>query len=451
MNLSRRNFISGATGALALGLSACSNVHSGSGDKGSGAHETGTPGAKASIGKVTGTLTFAFWGGSNGETKGFTYVKEKFEAENPGAKVEFQVAPYDGFFSGIDRGLEAGNAPDLFRVDYTNIGKYSAKSSLLDLTEYFTKDETSAFLPAMWDAVQYNGIPYGVPHQTDVTAIIYDVDVFKAAGISSVPTKLEDAWTWDEFADVAKKLRAHLPAGKFPFAYDWTKAGAYRWFSWLYQSGGSIMNADHSKAALNSDAGKKALDFTRSFFTNKWVPDSNTIKGSKYSDDYFMSGIVPMTFVGDFLIPSIADPKTGYKGNWGVTFMPRDKGAATDLGGNAIVATKATKNPELAAAFLKFLVREDMMKYFCEQATELPTLKSLANSDLNYTVKPEAVKIFAKQATTLSETNTKEVSDPAFNRINTVLQDQLESAFTSQTPTSDVLSALESSINKELS
>ena len=30
------------------------------------------------------------------------------------------------------------------------------------------------------------------------------------------------------------------------------------------------------------------MDFTKCFFHNKWVPDSNTIKTSQYSDNFFL-------------------------------------------------------------------------------------------------------------------------------------------------------------------
>ena len=381
-SLSRRTFLGGTAGSAALlGLGACSSVHSGSNSTtSSGPATSASLGASASAKvPVKGTLTFAFWGGSTGETKGFNYVKAKFEAANPGTTIKLKVSPYDGFFSGIDRGLQAGNAPDVFRVDYTTITKYSAKKTLLDMSPYITEAEATAFLPALWDAVKYNGTPYGVPHQTDTTCVVYSKAAFETAGIKSVPTKLADAWTWDEFSAVAAKLRKTLPAKQYPFAYDWTQAGAFRWLSWLYQAGGTLLTADLGKAAVPSAAATEALDYTKSFFTKKWTPANATIKTSQYSDNFFLSNIVPMTFVGDFLVPELADPKQGYKGQWGATFMPQKTKAAADLGGNAIVANANTKNKELAAAFLKFIVTEDMMKYFCEQAIELPSYEFLVH------------------------------------------------------------------------
>lgn len=455
MTVSRRKFLTGSLGGAALvGLGACSSVHSGSNSGSSAAPASNSPasnaGSKANQGKVTGTLTFAFWGGSTGETAGFNYAKRKFEAANPGTTINLKVAPYDSFFSGIDRGIQSGNAPDVFRVDYTTIGKYSKAGVLLDVSPYFTSSDIDAFLPALWDAIKYNGTPYGIPHQTDTTCVVYNKKAFADAGITSVPDSLQNAWSWDEFSAVCDKLRKTLPANKFPFAYDWTQAGAFRWLSWLYQAGGTLLTPDLKKCALPSAAGTKALDFTKSFFDKKWVPANNTVKTSIYSDNFFLNQTVPMTFVGDFLVPELAAPKTGYKGgDWGATFMPQDQGAASDLGGNAIVALKSTKNPDLAGAFLKFLASEDAMKYFCEQAVELPTLKSLASSQLNYAYRPDVVKICAEQATTISSTIVKESTVSAFAEINTVLQDQLELAFHGQS-TSATLGAIATKVDQSL-
>jgi multiple sugar transport system substrate-binding protein len=113
------------------------------------------------------------------------------------------------------------------------------------------------------------------------------------------------------------------------------------------------------------------------------------------------------------------------------------------------VALKSVKNPDLAAAFLKFLVSAPIMKYFCEQAVELPTLTSLASSSLNYAYRPDVVKICAEQATTISDTIVKESTVSAFATINTVLQDQLELAFHGQS-SDNTIKAISSKVNAAL-
>lgn len=451
MELARREFLTGALGAAALlGLGACSSVHSdsagaptppagspapaspnGSGPSSSSGSAT-SGGAKTSIGKVTGTINFAFWGGTP-EIAGFQYAKQVFEKANPGATVNLKNSPYSGFFSGIDRGIQSGTAPDVFRVDFTDLGKYTSKGALLDLSPYFTTAEAEAFLPALWDAIKYNGAPHGVPHEVDTSAVFYNKAALANAGITSVPDKLASAWSWEEFSGVATKLRQSLPDKKFPFAYNWTQAGAFRWLSWLYQDGGSLLTSDLKKCALPSDAATKAMDYTKSFFTNQWVPSTNTVKTSTYSSDFFQTQLVPMSFMGNFEVPSLVDPKSGYKGgDWAATFLPQDVGTGSDLGGNAIVAVKGTKNPDLAAAFVKVFGSEDVMKHYCELTDELPTLKSLSAETLNYSVRPDVISVCAAQATTISTKIANESTVTAFADINSILQDQLELAFHGQ-------------------
>lgn len=432
--LGRRGFLAGSLGAATTAaLASCSSsIHSGVAMGGDGVTATAKPGS-SSIGSVKGTLTFAFWGANDGEKKGFAYVKAAFEKAHPGAHVEFKISPYDGFYSGIDRGVQAGSAPDVFRVEYTTIGKYSSQGVLMDMTPYFTQREIDAFQPTAWGAVSHNGSAYGVPHQFDTSCIAYSKEAFASAGITSVPDSLQDAWTWEEFSKVATTLRKSLPADKYPFAYDWTQAGAMRWSSFLYQAGGRLLTPDLKKSALPSAPAVRAMDFTKSFFDKKWVPANNTVKTSLYADNFFLSHNVAMAFVGNFLVPDLVDPSKGYKGgHWGATYLPRDKAAAAELGGNAIVVLESSKNKELAAAFCRFIVQEDMMKYFCEQATELPTLRSIASKDLKYAGRPDVVEVCAQQATTIDSTVVTESTVPIYAQISTVLQDQLELGFHDQ-------------------
>ncbi|NII41108.1 multiple sugar transport system substrate-binding protein [Curtobacterium flaccumfaciens] len=422
--ISRRSLLVGAFGVAAAG--ALSSCVANNGPR----PDPAAAGSKADIGAVAGTLRFAFWGGSDGENAGFAAAKKGFEARHPEATIELQTLPYDGFFSGIDRGILSRTAPDVFRVDYTSIGKYTSHGVLLDLSPYLTDADTDAFLPALRDAVRFEGRTYGVPHQTDTSAIAFSRAALDEAGIGAVPDRLDDAWTWQEFADVATKLRRTLPDDKYPFAYDWTAAGAYRWGSFVYQAGGSLLSEDLRHAAVDSDPGRKAMAFTQRFFDERWVPANNTIKTTVYSDNFFLNQTVAMTFVGDFLVPELADGTNGYQGgDWTTTYMPRDVAAASDLGGNAVVATRDTENPELAAAFLKFLVEEEQMRDFCQRANELPTLRSLADVQLDYAVRPDVMDVFTQQATTITETAVRETVVPGFASVNTALQDQLELAF----------------------
>lgn len=338
-----------------------------------------------------------------------------------------QVEPYAEMFTDIDAQLQGGKAPDIFRCDYQDLGLYSGTGQLLDLSPYLSASDAAEFHPAFWAAVNYGGTPYAVPHQTDTTAVIYRKDMFAAAGITSVPDSLASAWTWDEFQDLALRLKKKLPAGTYPFSYDWQYTGAYRWLTWLFAAGGELLTKDLTATALPSAPALKAMAFTKGFFEQGLVPANSSIKSYGYPDSLFEASTVSMAFAGDFLLSGIAD--TFKDAQWGATFQPVDVAAATDLGGNALAATRHCSNPELAAEFLRFMVTRENQKYFCENATELPTRLDLLHSKLDYTTRPDLMPVYLAQAATLTSAMTAQTAVPAFGRINSMLQTELENAF----------------------
>ena len=104
-------------------------------------------------------------------TESFEQLAEGFEQANPGTTVNLNAVPYEQMFENIDAQLQSGTAPDIFRVDYGTLGVYSSQDQLLDLSPYVDDAASEAFIPAFWRAVQFEGTPFGMPHQTDTSAV----------------------------------------------------------------------------------------------------------------------------------------------------------------------------------------------------------------------------------------------------------------------------------------
>lgn len=438
MNIISKRVIGGVAllTAGALTLSGCAGFGGGGGGGGEGE-------------EASQSLTFTTWG-SEAEENQFKALIAEFQNQNEGAEIKLNVVPYDQMFTNIDAQLSSGDAPDIFRVDYGNLGVYSSQDQLLDLSPYFNDDEVEEFVPAMWEAVSFEGTPYGVPHQTDVSALLVNTKMVTDAGVdpSTFPTTQEEAWSWEEFAGVAEKLRAGLPGDKYPFVYNWQLGGAPRWLSWLFQTGGTFISEDGTSSTINSPEAKKTLDFTKSFFEKNWVPPTSSTKGTVYADNLFNEQTAAMAFVGSFLVP---DMESLNEFEWTAIPMPRDERGATDLGGNALVATKDTGNPELAAEFLKFMVSAESMSAFCAATNELPTRTDLSGDAITFEIRPDVMPVFVDQAATIEASDVKQLTSPAMAAINTALQDELEAAFLSGQSTADTLANLDSAIQEATS
>ena len=437
MALDRRQVLLGGLGlGAAAGLSSCAGL--------TGRSSSDTPSSAGSA--LQAELSFVNWSG-DAEKEAFDAVIAAFQQANPGITVKTDTVPYASIQTNLDSRFQAGNPPDLFRVSYIDIGQYTSQDVLLDVSGTFDQAKIDAFVPGLWQGVVYDGKPYGVPHQIDTSAVLYRKDAFEAAGITDIPTGLDDAWTWEEFADAAGKLAGVVKGKQSPFIYDWQSAGAYRWLSWLFQAGGTALAEDLRTPAIDSDPGRKAVEFTQSFFTKDWVARNTSVKSSTYPDSAFISGTVAMAFAGDFLLPGIEDGVKD-KFEYGAMPMPRDVTAASDLGGNAVVAAKDGKNTEAAARFLEFLVSEEQQRTFCEATGELPTLNSLTSADLDFEVRPDLMKTFVEQATTITPEQVKQVTVPQFAQINTALQNELEKAFLGGASAAETTAALAAAIEK---
>ncbi len=425
----------GAAGAAGL-LTACS---SGGG--------SGAKSKAATSGPLTGSAKFTTWA-SDQEAVAFKKLAADFKAAR-GAEIKIEILPYDQIRTVVDRQLQANQAPDLFRVSYTDVGSYAENGVLADLSDYLDDSFGDAFLPALWSAVQSDGKPFGVPHHTDTSALVYNKAHFTKAGITSVPTSLDQAWTWAQFTDVLRKLKAANP-GISPFAFNYQLFGAYRWFNTLYQAGGTLLDNSLKKPALDSPQTRKALEFTRSLYTEGLHAPSILVKRPTYPDDIFPTQKISMIQAGDFLIPSIAAAVKN-KFEWGVTYLMRDAAAATDLGGNAVVVTDQAKNPDVAAAFAQFLVTKENMQAFCEQTTVLPVRKDLTDAKLSYASRPDLMPVFQQQATTMPAGLVKASTSPAFAGINQTLIDTMDQYLSNPSASTDgVVQQLTAGVQKAL-
>lgn len=396
-------------GAYALGLAGCGGSQSGS---------------------ASGELTFQTWA-NEAEEEGFRGVIERYREKNPDVSVKLEIVPGDQQYEKLDTRLAAGEGPDLARLQYQAIGRYSSQGALADLSEYLDDGYGDAFTPAFWQAVQYEGTPYAIPHHTDTFAVFYNTDIFDRLGVE-VPQSLEESWTWDEFMQVARQIKEE-GAAKYPFAMNWQgETAAYRWMSFLFQHGGELLNEDLSGPAIDSSAGVETIAWNQSWFQDDLVPPSTSIKSGELIENLFANGTIAMMLQGDWLMPFLEE---NMQAGWNVTYMIRDVQMASDMGGNAVGVTKDSQNPEAAADFLKFLTDEENMKQYCIDAQFIPVRRSLVEQGLEYKLRPEVMNLFVEQSATVPEKMAREQTIPEFNKINQVLADELEAAFkTGQAP-----------------
>jgi multiple sugar transport system substrate-binding protein len=135
---------------------------------------------------------------------------------------------------------------------------------------------------------------------------------------------------------------------------------------------------------------------------------------------------------------------------WDATYMIRDKGMASDLGGNALAITKDSQDPEAAADFIKFVVDKQNMEYFVKNSQFIPARKILVESGIDYTYRPDTMNRFVEQSRTVPSEMAKVETFGSFNQINQKVEDQLDLAFTSDQSPEDTAKNIASGIRSVL-
>jgi len=372
-------------------------------------------------------LTLAVWAGQ-AEQDAFNALIQKYQAQHSNVTIRLEVNGNSGqLYQQVDTRLAGKQAPDLFRIQYQQFGRYAAARALVDLSPYVDAAYSAGFAPSFWQATNYQGKPFALPHHTDTFALYYNVDILQKLGVEA-PTSLDKSWSWQEFIKVARSVKDKALA-PYGFAMGWQVAAGYRWLPFLYQHGGQLLDAELRQPQITSKQGVETIAWTQSWFKEGLVPPSTYIKSTEQTQNLFANGTIGLLIGGDWQIPFLEKNMTKYK--WGVTYMPRDVGMASDLGGNCLAVSRDTKNPEIAADFLKFMVSEESMRAFVTSAQFLPVRKSLMGQDLPFAFRPEAMKVFVVQSGTIPAHLVNTVTMPVFSKINAALTDELDLAFTS--------------------
>jgi multiple sugar transport system substrate-binding protein len=233
---------------------------------------------------------------------------------SPGAPTTDQLLPK------LTAAFNSGTYPDISYTFGSWATQMQESGRTLDITDK-VKDPAvkwDEFPPAARQTATPNGHVIGFPAVVDNIAVMYDKQLFKAAGLAE-PT---DAWSWDEFRADAKKL-TDPSKNVYGTAYSVSGSEDTTWHFWplLWQKGGSVLTADNKKSAFNSDQGVAALTFLQQMaVSDKSVYLSQD--DQKYAD-LFKSGLIGMIMSGPWQLSDNVAANLDY----GVVDLPAFDGA----------------------------------------------------------------------------------------------------------------------------
>lgn len=419
---------------LSFSLVAC-----GSAEAPSTSEATSTSGPAEELTAEDGAvIKFSYWSGSPSDEAAWNDVLAAFQQDHPEITLEAEIYPSENYVTKIDTMVAGNEWPDVMRYTYQKVGKFKEAEVFLDLSPYISAESLDDLLPAYQSAMTYNGKLIGMPHHTDTLGIYYNKAMFEASGIR-IPTSVEDAWTWEEMSEIAKKLKADYNLSEV-FGGIWENNNGYRYLPFAYMNGGSIFEEDGETLSISDPKFVEAIQLYEDWraaglasatgFTQKTACNMSFVAEQ-------LAFVFAGSWQGSFMQENFAD-------KWGVTYMPQQNGKTTGvMGGNGLFAYKDTKYPKACAIFIDYITSAEQMKAFCETGSFIPVRQSLVNEGLTYEAFSDEMGIFSEIVSTIDPKMAVDTTSPRFQEINMIFSEEMDKLIIEGRSAEDTVAAMQ--------
>jgi ABC-type glycerol-3-phosphate transport system substrate-binding protein len=302
-------------------------------------------------------ITLKFWDNQQTESGLSQYQQEavkRFEAENPGIKVEVTTIPYPEYQQRLLTAVQGGNAPDVSTLDQIWIAAFAEAGAIMPLDEQASAAgvKSDAFFKGAWESANYNGKLWGIPFNVDVwsfsfvnNALLKEAGIDPAsmvsfAGLKAAAEKLTDA------------SKGRYGIGLFGHKGEDTVVVLD---SFIFSNGGKVLD-ENGKCALTSDESVGALSYLQSLVP--FAPQGILNASSGDMRELFLNGSLALEFWPALEQPTLQKSKLDW--DFVVGHAPEGKTPIGTYGGWNLAVYQASPNKEAAWKFVQFMTREDV-------------------------------------------------------------------------------------------
>ena len=306
-------------------------------------------------GKSDGNLTMQIW--DNSQRESMQALADAYHELNPDVTIEVQVTSWDEYWTKLEAAAGSGNLPDIFWMHTNYILLYADNGMLADVTDLYDDDTYSHYSDISIANTQgSDGRMYGIPKDKDTVCLVYNKEMFDAAGVSYP----DENWTWDDLTAASQAI--YDATGKYGYmAYADDQLG---YWNFVYQNGGYILNDDKTAAGFDQPATIDAMKFYIGLQQNDWCP-TQTYFAETAPGNAFFSEQGAMFLEGTWNLMAEMKNYPEMQGKWDVAVLPKcpdpvsGDGRATISNGLCYATSADNADDEIIMGFLKWLGTEE--------------------------------------------------------------------------------------------
>ena len=318
-------------------------------------------------------LTFQIW--DVAQRDGMQDMCDAYTAQHPDVVIEVQVTSWSEYWTKLEAAAESNTMPDIYWMHTDQILYYADFGILADLTDLYAGEEANYYENhfseiSIGNASGSDGRIYGIPKDKDNVVLVYNKEMFDAAGVAYP----DETWTWDNMMDASAKIYA--ATGKYGYmAYNDEQLG---YWNFVYQNGGYILDPETNlHAGYTQPATQEAIEYYVNIQKNDWCPDQNYFAETTPGTAFF-SGIGSMFFEGSWNLLSEMQNYPDMVGKWDVAMLPAcptpasGDGRASISNGLCYSTAAQGKNLEIVKDVLRFFGSEEGQHIQGESGAAIP-------------------------------------------------------------------------------
>ncbi|MET8153323.1 ABC transporter substrate-binding protein [Actinoplanes sp. NPDC049668] len=357
-----------ATATVLLFAGACS----------SGDDETAEEPVVPATTSCAGTGDLTMWERSGGNKQMVDLLVEAWNTKNPTCKVNLTYIPHTEMVGKIAQGIASGEVPDLMGMDLIYAPQFEKAQQLVDLTDRVRDwPELKTASKGHMTVATWEDRLYGVPLYADVSALFYNQDLFKRAGLDpeKPPVSLAEMRAYaDKITALGGDVKGYYLPGNCAGCNIFT-VGPLMW-----ASGAKIEATGPGDEPLTGDGVKQVLQFTRDMVTAGNVHSGDRAENGETFHLQFGSGKVGMMGTGNFNITLARQQNPKMK--FGIALLPgtAPNSSASFIGGDLVVVPKGSKRVADAVNFMKFLLSDEVQVEVYAKALNLTTREDMVKN-----------------------------------------------------------------------
>ena len=327
----------------------------------------------------TTALTFLISGDPTDEAA-YQQLIDAFAAGHSDITVNLINIPSGGDFrKRLAADFAAGTPPDLFLINYRNLGRFLASGAVEPLTAYIaasTLIKPADYYPQAMRAFQWQGEQYCLPQNISSPVIYYNKALFDAAGVA-YPS---DEWDWAAFVATAQALTQDMDSDGATDIYGFgTEATIVRMAPFVWMNGGDLVDdpAAPTKLALDTPASRAALAWFIALQTTHKVTPDGVAEAAESSESRFVNGRLAMFIDSRRAVPEF---RTIEAFDWDVAALPVGKSPASILHSDAFCIAAAGQYKDAAWTFLEFANAIAGQTILAQTGRTVPSRMALAES-----------------------------------------------------------------------